>query len=285
MEDTTSGIDRVLLAKLMALARRGAFLRKHADGADLICPGRAAASRPVAGMDLSELGQALGAGWIAHAGAERLALTKRGIALVRAAKSATHGESRMGGDAVNAEAVGRATRPGVNRDESPLAWLRRRCDKHGRPHISAGEFDAGERLRADFWFAQMTPRVTASWSKSAPSRRQRRGAPYAGQDLADNVVAARERVRRALAAVGPELAGVLIDVCCHLRSLGQAEQAAGWPQRAGKVILQLALRRLARHYGIEPAVPASGAPRIRHWGAAGYRPAVDGGEGESERGV
>ena len=30
--------------------------------------------------------------------------------------------------------------------------------------LSDAEFDAGEKLRADFWFAQMTPRVTANWS-------------------------------------------------------------------------------------------------------------------------
>ena len=30
--------------------------------------------------------------------------------------------------------------------------------------ISQAQFDAGERLRADFWFAQMTPRTTTNWS-------------------------------------------------------------------------------------------------------------------------
>jgi hypothetical protein len=81
-------------------------------------------------------------------------------------------------------------------------------------------------------------------------------------------------VRRALAGVGPELAGVLIDVCCHLKGLEEAERAAGWPQRSGKVVLQLALTRLARHYGLGP-VPERGAPRaanVRHWGSNDYRP-------------
>lgn len=48
--------------------------------------------------------------------------------------------------------------------ESPLAWLARRKDKDGQPMLTDAEFDAGEKLRADFWFAQMTPRVTANWS-------------------------------------------------------------------------------------------------------------------------
>jgi hypothetical protein len=169
-------------------------------------------------------------------------------------------------------------RPGVNLSESPIDWLYRRRDKDGQPLISQAEFDAGERLRCDFWFAQMTPRVTADWGGLAPDRGSRRSAPGLGVDLRDNVIAARERVSRALAAVGPELAGVLIDVCCHLKGLETAERSAGWPQRSGKVVLQLALTRLARHYGIGTAEPATGGARIRHWGAAGFRPSLDGGE-------
>jgi len=81
-------------------------------------------------------------------------------------------------------------------------------------------------------------------------------------------------VRRALAAVGPELSGILIDVCCHLKGLEEAERAAGWPQRSGKVVLQLALTRLARHYGIGAPAPSpgTGAAHVRHWGSDDYRP-------------
>ncbi len=67
---------------------------------------------------------------------------------------------------------------------------------------------------------------------------------------------------------------MLIDVCCHLKGLEEAERAAGWPARAGKVVLQLALTRLARHYGIGSATEAQ-APRaaaVRHWGSDDYRP-------------
>jgi hypothetical protein len=137
--------------------------------------------------------------------------------------------------------------------ESPLAWLRRRKDRDGEALISQAQFDAGERLR--FWFAQMTPRVTINWSAMAPTQRRRRAGMTKAPDgdLQESIGNARERVRRALAAIGPELAGVLIDVCCHLKGLEEAERAAGWPQRAGKVVLGLALTRLARHYGIGAA--------------------------------
>lgn len=163
-------------------------------------------------------------------------------------------------------------RPGFDADESPLAWLARRRDKDGRPLISQIEYDAGERFRADFYFARMSPRVTANWSPDAGCGRGRFACGGGAGDMRDNVVAARERVRLALVAVGPELAGILIDVCGHLKGLEQTERGAGWPARSGKIILQLALSSLARHYGLKP-MPASG--RVRHWGAQGYRPTLD----------
>jgi hypothetical protein len=167
----------------------------------------------------------------------------------------------------------------VNDCESPLAWLRRRKDRNGEALISQAQFDAGERLRADFWFAQMTPRLTVNWSAATPSQRGRRAgmAHRTDADLINNISAARERVRRALSGVGPELAGVLVDVCCHLKGLEETERAAGWPQRAGKVILGIALTSLARHYGIESS-PTAKHPRVacvRHWGTEDYRPTFE----------
>ena len=158
--------------------------------------------------------------------------------------------------------------------EGALAWLRSRKDKDGRPLITEVQFNAGEKLAADFWHAQMSPRVTANWSAMAPGHRLRRATPGLGVDMRDAVVAARQRFQRALEAVGPELAGILVDVCCHDMGLEASGHASGWPQRAAKVVLDLALTRLARHYGLmAPERPA--ATRLRHWGDADYRPTLE----------
>jgi hypothetical protein len=158
--------------------------------------------------------------------------------------------------------------------ETPLQWLRRRKDKSGRPLLTEAQFQAGERLAEDYWHAQLMPRVTANWSALAPGERTRRSAPGAGVEMRDAVAAARQRVGRALAAVGPEMAGLLVDVCCHETGLEAAERSAGWPCRSGKVVLDIALTTLARHYGlIPPERPLS--PRLRHWGDADYRPTLD----------
>lgn len=150
----------------------------------------------------------------------------------------------------------------VDDSESPLAWLARRKGGNGRAMISSEQFIAGEKLRADFTRAQMTPRVTSNWS--APTGR---AAPGRGAgEMTDIVVAARQRVRHAMEACGPEFSGLLLDVCCFLRGLEDIERERRWPQRSAKVVLQLALDRLARHYGFtrDPRGPGN---EIRAWTA------------------
>ena len=165
----------------------------------------------------------------------------------------------------------------VNQGESPLGWLRRRKDRNGAPLIDAQQFEAGERLRAEFERAQLMPSVTSKWDSAAPSRRMRRASPQGASGLSDQTLASRQRVLQALEAVGPELASVLIDVCCHLLGLSDAERSRGWPQRSGKVILQIALTRLARHYVFLNEQDASRTvrARLRHWGVDDYRPTLD----------
>jgi hypothetical protein len=150
----------------------------------------------------------------------------------------------------------------VDEAESPLAWLARRRGRNGQPLIQSVQFEAGERLRNDFTRAQMTPRVTSSWDSSLAHGR--RGQGGAGT-FTDVMIAAREQLRRALDAVGPEFSGVLLDVCCFLKGLEDIERERRWPPRSGKVVLQLGLDRLVRHYGL--AEEARGPTRgpVRTW--------------------
>ncbi len=150
----------------------------------------------------------------------------------------------------------------VNDSESPLAWLARRKGRDGRAMIGSDQFIAGERLRADFTRGHLTPRVTSSWTGIGRTP----GSGGSGE-MTDLIVASRQRVRMALEACGPEFSGLLLDICCFLRGLEDVERERGWPSRSAKVVLQLALDRLARHYGLRSDAYGASAS-IRTWLAA-----------------
>lgn len=127
----------------------------------------------------------------------------------------------------------------VNLAESPLSWL------HARGHLSDRLFDAGERLRADYERAQISPSITMRWD---PVRIK--GGPDAGLSPTERQVAAKERFDGALAAAGTGLADVLWRVVCACENLADAERALQWPARSGKLVLKLALERVADFYRI-----------------------------------
>ena len=150
----------------------------------------------------------------------------------------------------------------VDLTESPLVWLARRKGRDGHALIEPVQLQAGERLRAEFTRAQLMPRTTSNWSAAVTDGRRGAGSPAT---FTEAVVAARQRVRQALDAVGPEFSGLLLDVCCFLKSLADVERDRGWPPRSAKVVLQLALDRLARHYGLSAEARGRARAPVRTW--------------------
>ena len=151
-------------------------------------------------------------------------------------------ECPIAGDAAG-PARGRPARSvTVNLTESPLGWL------FARGHVSSRQFDAGERLRIDWERGQLAPRVTMSWD-SAPVARSRGGSAQR-IDLNGSQLDARRRFESAVAEAGPGLADILWRVVCAGEGMREAETALGWPARAGKLVLGLALDRVADYYRI-----------------------------------
>lgn len=124
----------------------------------------------------------------------------------------------------------------VNLAESPLSWL------HARGHLEDRLFDAGERLRSDYERAQMAPSVTMRWD---PVRARTTGD---GLTPSERQLAAKERFDGAMAQAGRGLEDVLWRVVCACESLPDAEKALAWPARSGKLVLRLALDRVADFY-------------------------------------
>ena len=152
----------------------------------------------------------------------------------------------------------------VDESESPLAWLARRRGRDGRTLIEPHQLQAGERLRGDFTRAHLMPRTTSNWSNPISSGRRSGGGERAAA-MTDTMIAARQRVHSALDSVGPEFAGLLLDICCFLKGLADVEREHAWPARSGKVVLQLALDRLARHYGYAAQTRGAKRAHVRTW--------------------
>jgi hypothetical protein len=130
----------------------------------------------------------------------------------------------------------------VNLAESPLSWLA------ARGRISERQQIAGETLRADWERAGLGPSVTMRWD--AAPRGVEGGALSVAPDPTASQLDAKRRFEAAIAHVGSGLADVLWRVVCGGEGLADAEKALGWPARAGKLVLGLALDRLADFYRV-----------------------------------
>lgn len=206
-------------------------------------------------VDPAQLRAAFAAGLVERGSAGRLVLSQAGRARLRRLASgdedfaAQHQETGTRRIAIAGAGDEIVT---VNHAESPLAWLRRRRARSGEPILDDGQFAAGERLRADHTYGAIVPGLRGmAWSALGSGAGGSGGRDPRGGlvELTDTTLAARARLERAMREVGPELAGVLIDVCCELKGLEQVERERRWPPRSAKVVLLLGLTRLARHYG------------------------------------
>lgn len=127
----------------------------------------------------------------------------------------------------------------VNVAESPLGWL------HAHGHLDTRLFDAGERLRSDYERAQLGANLTMRWD---PVRVKSTGEQ--GLTRTERQIAARSRFDGALKNAGKGLEDILWRVVCAGETLPVAEKALTWPARSGKLVLKLALDRVAEYYRI-----------------------------------
>ena len=135
------------------------------------------------------------------------------------------------------EPAGKRRTVTVNIGESPIAWL------HSRGHLEDRLFDAGEALRDDYERAQLSPNVTMRWD---PVRVKTTGGT--GLNASERQLAAKARFDGAMAQAGKGLEDVLWRVVCAGEGLPEAEKVLGWPARSGKLVLKLALDRVADFY-------------------------------------
>ncbi|ATW05252.1 DUF6456 domain-containing protein [Sphingorhabdus sp. YGSMI21] len=146
------------------------------------------------------------------------------------------GEERQGREAPRR----RARSVTVNLAESPLGWL------HARGHLSDRQFDAGEKLRADWERANLAPSVTMRWD-AAPVAGGKRAAPHVLNET-EAQLSARLRFEKAIDHLGSDLSDIAWRIICGGEGTPAAEKNLGWPARSGKLVLKIALDRLAEYY-------------------------------------
>lgn len=128
----------------------------------------------------------------------------------------------------------------VNLAESPLGWLL------ARGLVDQRQFDAGEKLRADWERANLAPSITMRWD-AAPRSGSARGCGD-HLDPTERQAAARQRFDAAMTALGRDLNDIAWRVICSGEAMPMAEKSLGWPVRSGRLVLRMALDRLADFY-------------------------------------
>ena len=272
--DEAAGARR-LLARL---AEEGSALRQVRVGYLLAIRSAASGQGPRVPKQLVEF--CLRQDWLEQSGGD-LVLSQAGRARLR--RSQTEGDpirEQHQLRAVTLKEIDGTRRPMlVNEAESPLGWLKSRKSRSGRPLISE---------------LNMKPASVSVPILVRPSQPEGDGELVGAG--AFRAIAAGPRSTRRLARRGHRRQGArhararcwsfpsARRYLLRLKGLEEAERSHDWPQRAGKVVLQLGLTRLARHYGLD--VP-SDLPRrrkgIRHWGSEDYRPTLDSWRGSGDQ--
>lgn len=147
-----------------------------------------------------------------------------------------------------------------SRDEDILARLA--TGRDGASFLSAHHLAAADRFERLVQRAQLSPRVTMSYSPANVGGRGRRGN---GVETASDAAAdARLRLSRLASALPVDCWGVLFDVCGLGKGLQLVETERRWPRRSAKLVLRIALEQLAGQFGLAAQASGTGTA-TRHW--------------------
>jgi hypothetical protein len=134
-----------------------------------------------------------------------------------------------------------------NLAESPLKML---AHKRGQkePFLDQAQVRAAEQLQHDIMVSGLVAKTTMSWERLQTGRiKEMANTPHS--DQSPHRLDCRHRLHRAFETLGPDLSNIALDVCVFLKKLGQIEKERNLPQRSAKVLLKIALERLAVFYG------------------------------------
>lgn len=189
-------------------------------------------------------------------------LEREGDDYVVSAVGRAHLRRHMGGDFIAQHRLDASTKDEDGARHlaiTPLQWLQARG--RGKAFgLNDMELQAGERLHDDFCRAERSPHQTMDWSRPVYVDGS---ASNKADDIPQGVLDAQKRMAQALAYIGPGLADMAVEVCCLESGLEATEKKYALPRRSAKLMLKLALMRLAVHYGYQSASAAAVSFRMR----------------------
>ncbi|WP_300038496.1 DUF6456 domain-containing protein [uncultured Roseobacter sp.] len=132
--------------------------------------------------------------------------------------------------------------------EAPLQSLARRRDRYGNPFLTMEQIEAGRILREDYEMNSLTISAadvfhSADRFKSFPQ----------SAELDFVFHNPGERLENALNYLGPVLADVAVQCCCHFKGMEDIEREFDWSARSGKIVLRIALSQLSAFYSANTA--------------------------------
>lgn len=132
---------------------------------------------------------------------------------------------------------------------SPIIKLYNRQRNIAHKYLNAIHVEAGQKLFDYFVTANLEPNVTMDWER-LKSVKQSHHTGQSGNDFSEQTYLARQQLYDCLKYTGPEFAAVLVEICLFGNGLEATERTMNWPARSGKLLLTMALDRLAEHLGI-----------------------------------
>lgn len=146
------------------------------------------------------------------------------------------------------------------RDDDVLARLA--SGRDGASFLAPHHLAAAERFERLVQRAQLSPRVTMSYSPANVGGRGRSGNGV--ETASDGAADARLKLSRLASTLPADCWGVLFDVCGLGKGLQLVETERRWPRRSAKLVLRIGLEQLATQFGLASHASGIGSG-TRHW--------------------
>lgn len=138
-------------------------------------------------------------------------------------------------------------------DHAPLLKLYNRQRNMAHKYLSETHLQAGQKLFDLFVKANLRPNVTMNW-ENLQSVKQSHHTGGKDMGFSETTYIARRELYESLSHVGQEFSAILVEICLFGNGLEATEKAMNWPARSAKLLLTMALDRLAEYYQLTPNI-------------------------------